>query len=809
MFTLLHEIGHSLGLTHPFVSTVLPAAEDNDRYTVMTYTEVYGSSGVYAAGPMLYDIAAIQHLYGANTNFNSGNTTYSFGDSQIIYETLWDGGGIDSIVYTGARTATINLNPGTFSSIGLSPAGDGTTAVDNLSIAFGATIENAVGGSGNDVITGNSADNTLTGGGGSDLLVGGGGADALDGGIGNDTLNGGAGADTLTGGGGNDSYVVDSSGDQVVEASGGGTDWVNSSVTFTLAANVENLTLTGSASIDGIGNALANVITGNAGSNSLIGGAGADALDGGTGGNDRLEGGSGYDSYFFDGNWENDDLIDSSTTGRIDFGTGNLNDLTAVRSGDDLVIQGPASNLNFADFYGGNQIAGWTFAYDNGAASFALRDILQNLPSSVTGNSVTVGVGQSVSAGTAFSVSDPEGDAMVTYAFKDWGVGSTTAYVSVNGVRQPDGSWIEVSAADLAQTTIVGGSEPGSESIYVWAHDGTRWGSAGKLSVTTVASPEFAIDDVRVDETAGSATFTVTRGGDSSAAASVDYATADGTATAASDYLSASGTLTFGAGVTQRTVTVGVSDDTSDEPDEVFYLDLSNASGAAIGDSRGAATIVDDDVNLPSSVTGNSVTVGVGQSVSAGTAFSVSDPEGDAMVTYAFKDWGVGSTTAYVSVNGVRQPDGSWIEVSAADLAQTTIVGGSEPGSESIYVWAHDGTRWGSAGKLSVTTVAPPEGALGNDTLSGGAGNDRLIGGAGDDVFVLHDGGGNDTITDFVAGGTEDSLDVSDFGFASFAAVQTRASQAGADTLIALDDDDSVTLLGVNLGDLSQDDFLI
>ena len=351
-----------------------------------------------------------------------------------------------------------------------------------------------------------------------------------------------------------------------------------------------------------------------------------------------------------------------------------------------------------------------------GAATIVDDDV--NLPSSVTGSTVTLGVGRSVSAATAFSVFDPEGDAIVTYGFKDWGVGETTAYVSMNGVRQPDASWVEVSAADFAQTTIVGGSEPGFDAIYVWAHDGTGWGSAGKVSVTTVATPEFAINDVRVDETAGSATFTVTRGGDSSAAASVDYATADGSATH-SDYLSASGTLTFGAGVTQRTVTVGVIDDTSDEADEVFYLELSNASGAAIGDSRGAATIVDDDVNLPSSVTGSTVTLGVGRSVSAATAFSVFDPEGDAMVTYGFKDWGVGETTAYVSVNGVRQPDASWVEVSAADFAQTTIVGGSEPGLDAIYVWAHDGTGWGSAGKVSVTTVAgipalPPDAPSGS-----------------------------------------------------------------------------------------------
>ena len=127
------------------------------------------------------------------------------------------------------------------------------------------------------------------------------------------------------------------------------------------------------------------------------------------------------------------------------------------------------------------------------------------------------------------------------------------------------------------------------------------------------------------------------------------------------------------------------------------------------------------------------------------------------------------------------------------------------PDGGFVAAWESEGGDGNGFGVL-----AKIYGAAGDDTLQGGSGDDTLTGGAGDDLFVLDDGGGDDTITDFLAGaGTEDALDVSDFGFASFAAVQAKASQAGADTLIALDDDDSVTLLGVNLGDLSQDDFLI
>ena len=115
------------------------------------------------------------------------------------------------------------------------------------------------------------------------MLTGNSGANVLTGLAGNDTLNGGAGADTLVGGAGNDTYVVDNAGDVVTENADEGTDTVQAAVTYTLAANVENLTLTGNGNINGTGNALDNVIIGNSGNNILAGLGGSDTLDGGTG----------------------------------------------------------------------------------------------------------------------------------------------------------------------------------------------------------------------------------------------------------------------------------------------------------------------------------------------------------------------------------------------------------------------------------------------------------------------------------------------------------------------------------------------
>jgi serralysin len=133
------------------------------------------------------------------------------------------------------------------------------------------------------------------GGAGSDTLAGNGGNDVLIGGLDADTLNGGAGADTMNGGPGNDRYYVDNAGDSVIEAFASGTDTVNASVTFALAADVEKLTLTGSAAINGTGNSLSNTIVGNAAANTLSGLAGADSLNGG-GGADRLKGGADNDT---------------------------------------------------------------------------------------------------------------------------------------------------------------------------------------------------------------------------------------------------------------------------------------------------------------------------------------------------------------------------------------------------------------------------------------------------------------------------------------------------------------------------------
>jgi serralysin len=304
--TIIHEIGHSLGLAHPHDtgrgSSVMPgvfaSTYAGDFYlnqgvnTMMTYNvgwitapffDIYKDEFIGAeATPMAFDIAVLQEKYGANTNTNAGDTIYDLPDSNAagaFYSCIWDAGGTDTIRHNGNAAAVIDLRA---ASLAYEWNGGGSVCYvsdiyGGFTIAANVDIENAIGGSGNDEITGNGSNNVLEGGAGDDVLIGD---------LGNDTLIGGAGDDT---------YVIHDVGDVVIESIRKGSDLVASWVSYTLSANVENLTLIDGAAMDGTGNALDNEITGNTDANSLSGGGGNDTLDGGDG-DDTLSGGSGRDT---------------------------------------------------------------------------------------------------------------------------------------------------------------------------------------------------------------------------------------------------------------------------------------------------------------------------------------------------------------------------------------------------------------------------------------------------------------------------------------------------------------------------------
>ncbi len=153
--------------------------------------------------PMVYDILAIQKFYGANMAYRTGDDTYAFDPAAPSFEAIWDAGGTDTFsVAAFSGGCTVDLKPGAYSSL----AYNTVSLSQNIGIAFGCTIENALGGAGGDTLLGSEIANLLDGGAGADTLRGAGGNDTLIGGAGQDLLDGGAGRDMLQGGDGGDTF---------------------------------------------------------------------------------------------------------------------------------------------------------------------------------------------------------------------------------------------------------------------------------------------------------------------------------------------------------------------------------------------------------------------------------------------------------------------------------------------------------------------------------------------------------------------------------------------------------------------------
>ncbi|HEY9690604.1 MAG TPA: Calx-beta domain-containing protein [Oculatellaceae cyanobacterium] len=260
-------------------------------------------------------------INGTGNNLNNsliGNTATNTLDGGAGNDILNGGTGIDSLIGGAGNDTYVVDNAGDIVSETSTLAPEIDTVQSSINYTLGANLEKltltgtaAINGTGNalsNTITGNTAANTL------------------DGGAGNDILNGGAGADTMIGNAGNDTYIVDNAQDITTEALNEGTDTVQSNITWTVADNLENLTLTGTAAINGTGNELSNSITGNAAANMLTGNSGIDTLTGMAGndilvggfGNDLLTGGTGTDSFRFNAANEGVDTIKDFTVAQGD-----------------------------------------------------------------------------------------------------------------------------------------------------------------------------------------------------------------------------------------------------------------------------------------------------------------------------------------------------------------------------------------------------------------------------------------------------------------------------------------------------------
>lgn len=395
-----HEIAHAMGLNHTQIMVNGQWQEFSNLTdvtmldTLMSYNQIrnslhypqektalYNSKGVYLGEAQtvsygILDIQALQYIYGKNYAFNADNTTYKYTPEKLnFFDTIWDGGGNDTLDFSAFNLGSIiNLEGGTRSSIyvevpKLAPSKsylnsisyDGTNAIG---IAYGANIENVNGTQGNDIIYGNELNNLIKGNNGNDTIYGGKGNDTLYSGAGNDTLYGGEGKDiiyggsgikTLNGGDGNDvfyigidsiNYLYGGNGDDKYvigaanasyeifeEKKGGLSDTIEflgsiqTNTTYYLPANVENfrantLLSSNNARATVIGNELNNSINGSVYANDIIiGGKG----------NDTLQGFKGSDTYIFN-KGDGQDVIweyNNDTLGKGDTDTLILNDINA------------------------------------------------------------------------------------------------------------------------------------------------------------------------------------------------------------------------------------------------------------------------------------------------------------------------------------------------------------------------------------------------------------------------------------------------------------------------------------------------
>jgi serralysin len=369
--TLLHEFGHGMGLAHPHDngggSDIMLGVDsafgdygffdlNQGVFTTMSYntgwqTSPFGQSGFaeygYEGTIMGLDIGLLQQRYGFNPTTNWGNTTYNLGDANGVgtfFQTIWDTGGRDTMRYDGESSSVLDLRAAT---LDYGPGGGGFISYvqgvfGGFTIANGAEIERAIGGSGDDFIFGNDLNNILIGRAGDDTIEGGGGNDRINGGRGDDTLNGGDGADEIWGRGGADT-LNGGAGDDELDG-GRGNDTLNGGDgDDELEGGRGNDTLNGGAGDDELeGDRGNDTLDGGDGDDELEGGRGNDTLFGGAGddelegdkGNDYLDGGDGNDEL--EGGKGNDTLIGGAGSDWIEGGKGN--DFIVSGDGNDVIV---------------------------------------------------------------------------------------------------------------------------------------------------------------------------------------------------------------------------------------------------------------------------------------------------------------------------------------------------------------------------------------------------------------------------------------------------------------------------------------
>ena len=648
------------------------------------------------------------------------------------------------------------------------------TVQSSIAFALTANVENLVLiGAGNINGTGNELANTITGN------------------AGNNTIDGGTGADNMSGNAGNDIYVVDNAGDVVTEALGAGTDTVQSSISYALTANAENLTLTGTDSINGTGNALNNFLTGNSAANILSGGAGADTMTGGAGDDTYLvdnksdvaseEGSEGDDtvqssvSYTLTTNVENLTLTGTDSIN----GTGNaLNNLLTGNSaanilsggaGVDTMAGGTGDDTYVVDDAGDvvREASGAGTDTVQSSVSYSLTTNVENLFLSGTGNingigndlvntingnpgnnTIDGGVGADTMAGGAgddIYVVDNASDVITEVS----GAGTDTvqAFISyaltanVENLLLTGTSNINGTGNDLANT-ITGNA--GNNTIDGGAEADNLAGGAGDDTYLVDNTSDVVSEEASegTDTVQSSVTYTLGTnienlflmgtgnlngiGNDlaNTIPGNAGNNTIDGGA-GADNLAGGAGDDTYLVDITSDVVTEEASEGTDAVQSSVTYTLATNIENLLLTGTGNINGIGNDLANTINGNAGNNtIDGGAGADNMAGDTgndFYVVDNAGD-VVTEAASE--------------------------GIDTVQSSIAFALTANLENLLLTG-TGNINGTGNELANTIT----GNAGNNTIDGGAGADNMAGNAGNDIYVVDNAG--DVVTEAFSAGTD------------------------------------------------------
>lgn len=707
----------------------------NDTYFVDNSGDIIGenagegvdlvyASATYALGSSVDNLT----LTGTLAINGTGNGLANILTGNGAANTLDGGGGDDRLIGGGGGGADTLMG------------GSGEDVADYSASTAGVTVDLASGtGLGGDAqgdtlngvedVTGSALGDTLLGNDDANLLSGGAGADMLD---------GRGGIDTMIGGAGNDTYIVDTSSDAVVELAGDGVDTVESSVSYTLGANVDNLTLTGSA-LTGAGNLLDNAITGNTANNILSGNNGNDTLDGGAG-NDTLVGGVGDDIYVVD---TTGDLINEQANEGTDTVRTTLNTYTLAAN---------LENLTFAGLTGA--FTGTGNAVANVITGGAGADKLDGK----AGADTLIGLG-----GDDAYVVDNANDAVIEAA--GGGIDIVTASVSYTLSANVDNLTLATGAANgtgnAIANRIVGNAaantlrgEGGDD--YLDGGDGTDTMIGGSGDDTYVArETSDMVTELFDDGTdlvlSNAATYTLSANVENLTLASTKAITGIGNAqdnvitgnSSANTLRGEGGDDYLDGGKGSDKLFGGVGDDTFvvDATGDVVTENVGEGTDT-VRTALAAYTIGANIENLTyigaSSFTGTGNAVA--NTITGGNGNDTLDGRGGADTLIG----GLGNDTYFVDDAGDVIVDTGGIDTVKTVFATATLADGLE---NLTFVGVGNFTGTGNAANNTIT------GGVGNDRLNGAAGNDTLVGGAGDDTYVV------DSTADLVSEGISGGID--------------------------------------------------